>query len=475
MIAWAPIIKWEILADRVGELALQTDQNGLEQSFLAVARRLWPSGTTLVVGVSGGADSMALLTLLVNISPMWPAKLIPVHVDHSMRPDSAADAAWVSETLRERFGLYTAVVRLHLTRGQGESWEMAARTERYRVLQEYRRDAGDGSLIAVAHHRRDQAETVLMRLITGTGVSGLQAMRSRSGGLVRPLLDFPPQALRGYLQEQKLGWREDLTNQDPYWLRNRIRLELLPLLRERFNPRVEEALVSLAAHAQETSAVVRSQAQQYVQAEKLNLSCDPLELPASFAALYPAVQADILESVARARGVRLGRDHIRHAQEGRANWPGGIAVSRRSNLGWRIAVAAPAPRRPLHPVVLPEVGTVPWAGSGIIRVESEKFVRAWPGVAQIDFQRWPRLAARGWRNGDRMELLGMPGHHKKLQDIFMDAKIPEASRHQWPVIVSAQGEEKILAIPGIALAEAARCKIHHLCTRIQYLGRDFSM
>ncbi len=417
---------------------------------------------------------MALVALLVNTQPPGAGQIIPVHIDHQLRPDSAQDALWVAQTLRERFGLTVATVQVTVVQSPGESLEMAARDERYRVLHEYRRRAGHGGVIVVAHHLRDQAETVLMRMISGTGLAGLQAMRERNGVIVRPLLAFTPRALREYLGAQNLAWREDSTNQDPYWTRNRIRLELLPLLRERFNPRIEEALASLALRAQEAVEVVQAASREYVAAEHVDVAADPLNLPESFSTLAPAVQADILAEVARARGIRLSRDHIRGAQEGMANWPAGVTVRRKPRRGWRIASRAAQDAVVGEWLLLPERGILPWDGGAVLTVGVENFEKASPGAVQIDRGRWPRLAVRGWRDGDRIEVFGMKGKHKKLQDIFTDAKIPQPLRRVWPVVVSADDLTVVLALPGIAVAESARCKIHGLCTRIHYNVRDSS-
>ncbi len=442
----------------------------LEALFLSQIQQLCPPQTPLVVGVSGGADSMALMTLLVNIRDRWPLELIPIHVDHGLRDDSAEDAHFVSQTLRDRFQLAVIVERIHIAPVKGESIEMAARRQRYEVLERSRRHHGLSSRIAVGHHRRDQAETVLMRIITGTGVHGLQGMPASNGTIIRPLLSIGPDALRAYLRDNQLSWREDATNQDPAFLRNRIRLELLPLLQSRFNPEIEEALAQLARRAQETYQLVHEQAVAFLTSMSQDTAGNSVCLPQEFGVLNKVVQADILDTVARGWGLHLNRIHIEKAIRGQANWPEGTRVKRDAEGRWMID------RRVLptgacviwHVKLLPEEGTLELEPGSRLHVYSSVFVTPQPGMVHINRKRWPRLAVRPWRHGDRIEPLGMKGHHKKVGDIFTDYKIPRKWRQSWPVIVDAEDHRVILGIAGIMSAEKSRCEYHNPCTVIAY-------
>jgi len=207
-----------------------------------------PRGETIVVGLSGGADSVALTDALAALRRRHGFRLVAAHLDHGLRPGSADDAAFCSafcERLDVPFRGGTANVRARAERERG-GIEQAARRERYAFLRRVRDDDG-GRLIAVAHTLDDQAETLLLRLVRGAGASGLAGMSVRSDDLWRPLLGLRRVHVLEHLRARGLGWREDPSNADPVHLRNRVRHELLPYLEQRFNPRISEALARTSA------------------------------------------------------------------------------------------------------------------------------------------------------------------------------------------------------------------------------------
>ena len=227
-----------------------------------VAAGLPARGETLVVGLSGGADSVALTAALAALRRRRGFALVAAHLDHGLRPGSADDAAFchaLCEALGVTLRAGTARVRERAGREKG-GVEQAARRERYSFLRRVRDDEG-ASAIAVAHTRDDQAETLLLRLLRGSGSSGLGAMRPRSGELLRPLLAVPRREVLAYLAERGLAWREDPSNRELGFARNRVRHELLPYLEERFNPRVRAALARTADLAADEAAFVRAAAE----------------------------------------------------------------------------------------------------------------------------------------------------------------------------------------------------------------------
>jgi tRNA(Ile)-lysidine synthase len=204
-------------------------------------------GDTLVVGLSGGADSVALTDALASLRRRRGFRLVAAHLDHGLRPGSADDAAFchsLCEALEVPFRGGSAQVRARAAREKG-GLEQAARRERYSFLRRVKEDEG-ARFVAVAHTLDDQAETLLLRLLRGAGATGLAGMRPRSGDLLRPLLAVSRARVVAHLRERGLAWREDPTNQDTALLRNRVRHELLPYLEARFNPRVREALARTA-------------------------------------------------------------------------------------------------------------------------------------------------------------------------------------------------------------------------------------
>ncbi len=215
-----------------------------------------PADATLVLAVSGGPDSMALLhgaaRLVASGQRAW--RLRVAHLDHALRADSAADADFVRRAA-EALGLACAVRRTDvgaLSRAEGRSLEDAAREARYRFLEEM---APTDALIATGHTLDDAAETVLLNLLRGSGLAGARGMPARRGRVVRPLLAARRATLRALLDQAGLAYRLDPTNEDPVHLRNRVRGELLPLLDE-LRPGAVERIGQFARLAADDDALL---------------------------------------------------------------------------------------------------------------------------------------------------------------------------------------------------------------------------
>jgi len=229
------------------------------------AHQLLRRADRVLVGVSGGADSVALLHILVRLQPSFNLTLYVVHVDHQLRPASAADAEFVG-TLAERFHVPVIIERRDvaaLCRKARWSLEDGARRIRYQCfLEAARRYTADA--IALAHTADDQAETVLMRLVRGsglTGLAGIPAARLTEGvRIVRPLLTVWRRDITRYLDGERLPHREDPSNEDVRFVRNRIRHELLPLLARDYNPNIKGALIQLAEQSRCDSTYLQASA-----------------------------------------------------------------------------------------------------------------------------------------------------------------------------------------------------------------------
>ena len=212
--------------------------------------RLEP-GERVLAAVSGGADSVCLLAMLCAVRERYPLEVFCAHAEHGLRGKaSLEDEAFVQELCRERNVPFCSE-HLDVTgyaKRKGMGIEEAARTLRHAFLRETatRLDCG---AVALAHHQRDQAETVLMRAARGTDIRGLCAMRMQQGLLIRPFLEDEPENLRRTLRDLGISWREDVTNGDPAYSRNRVRLRVLPELR-RIAPGADRALCRLGMAAQ---------------------------------------------------------------------------------------------------------------------------------------------------------------------------------------------------------------------------------
>jgi tRNA(Ile)-lysidine synthase len=216
-----------------------------------------PPGARVTLALSGGVDSVAALDLLARLAAAHPFALTCLHVDHGISPNAARWARFARAVAR-RYGLRCTVRKVDLAPYRKLGVEGAARAARYAA---FARAAAD--FVVLAHHRDDQAETVLLQLLRGAGPAGLAAMpvvrapAGRGPRLLRPLLDAPRTELEAYARAQRLEWVEDETNADERRTRNWLRRRVLPLLRER-NPNVAATLARSAAHAAEADALVRA-------------------------------------------------------------------------------------------------------------------------------------------------------------------------------------------------------------------------
>ncbi len=208
-------------------------------------------GARVVVGVSGGADSIVLLHLLHRLRSRWDLALHVAHLDHGLRPDAGQDAVFV-ERVATDWQIPCTIERCDVSaRCQQAGWSLedGARRIRYQMFLEVAK-RHSATHIALAHTADDQAETVLMRLLRGTGLLGLGAipMKRQMQGvwLVRPLLQAWRRDLLAYVEGEHLPYREDSTNNDTRFVRNRIRHELLPLLERDYNPNIKGTLTQLA-------------------------------------------------------------------------------------------------------------------------------------------------------------------------------------------------------------------------------------
>ena len=226
----------------------------LELAARKAVGRLIPKETTVLVAVSGGGDSIALLHLLVRISAGYPLNLVIGHLDHGLRRGSATDHRFVRETA-ESLDLPVLSDRrpVEELRRKSESPEESARRVRREFLLEAMDQAG-ALLIATGHTLDDQAETVLMRLLRGSGPTGLSGIcESGPGPFVRPILGLLRRDLRAWLEERSIRYRQDPTNRDLRYDRNRLRLKVLPFLEEHGNP-------AAAAHLVQAAGLIRDDA-----------------------------------------------------------------------------------------------------------------------------------------------------------------------------------------------------------------------
>lgn len=278
---------------------------------------LLPRGASVVVACSGGPDSLALLALLLELRPLLALTVTAAHYEHGIRgAASRADASFVQQFCAER-SLPCCIAHGDAPQAAaacGESLETAARRLRYDFLERVRARVG-ADWIATAHHADDQAETVLLHLLRGTGLDGLAGIPAHDAArhLVRPLLPFPKQQLVDYCRAQGFSPRHDATNDVPDALRNRVRMRLLPALARAYNPSIRQGLCRLAAIAgEEREAMEQSAARE---AKRLIARLPAGSAHGEHAASWhlpeaPALEAEAARALPRALCRRVLRQYL---------------------------------------------------------------------------------------------------------------------------------------------------------------------
>ncbi|WP_223911579.1 tRNA lysidine(34) synthetase TilS [Geobacter sp. AOG1] len=413
---------------------------------------LFAEGERVVVAVSGGADSVALLDLLVNLQELG-LYLVVAHLNHQLRgSESDGDEEFVVR-LADSYKLPVEARRVDvrkLARRQRLSLEEAGRVARYRFFDEIAATHG-ARCVALAHHADDQAETVLLRLLRGAGGSGLAAMRPRSadGRYVRPLLRVSRREIEEYLAGRNLSCRTDSSNSDTSFLRNRVRHELLPFLAG-YNGRIASQLATtaemLAADEELMEQVVAAAFTRYGVFENgesiLNMEGVSAEPRGLRLRLYRHALRLVKGNLARIGFVHLHAiDRLLHdAGTGASlDLPDGTRVKR----GYGQLIFTIGGREELSrewEVVVEGAGSYNLPGGTVLVVEHGEVPtnlrEIKPTVVYLDAERVPfPLHVRNFRPGDRFAPLGMAGH-KKVKELFIDCKIPRDRRWRVPLVFS---------------------------------------
>jgi tRNA(Ile)-lysidine synthase len=463
------------LPQRIHNLLLATGSAG-ESPVLTAAQ-------PLVVAVSGGPDSLALLHLLAR-QQLHPAdRLIVAHLDHALRPTSAEEAGIVAAIAAEwGLALHTRRVDVAaLAQASRQPVEAAARQARYDFLAHVAESAG-AVVVATGHTADDQAETVLMHILRGSGTAGLRGMLPAAQlpghphlTLIRPLLTTTRAEILAYCQQHRLDPIEDESNSDPSYFRNRVRHELLPLLAT-YNPQIGERLRDLASVAAADYALLESLATDAWQS--VGLSSEPgysqwerrrwLALPLSLRRatlrlalrqLDPGPAEVSLRAIEQAR--RIAEAGIVGAQ---SLLPGGLTLTVGYHSLWLSRGAAPAGDWPqltdAAPCSLPVPGSLALAAGW--RLVAEVLTEGSPetmlsnsnpfqvvlnaGVAQ-------ELVVRPRLPGERFQPLGMSGTTTSVKELMIDRKVPAGARQLWPLVAN---EAHLVWIPGHHLDERAK-------------------
>jgi tRNA(Ile)-lysidine synthase len=437
---------------------------------------LIPPGARVVAAVSGGSDSVALAYLLRDLGPALGFTLAGLaHLNHQLRgADSDADEHFCRQ-LAKRTHVRIDVQRTDVgaaARAQRVSVEVAARRVRYRFLERAALRL-DADIVATGHTRDDQAETFLLRLLRGAGATGLAAIPPRRGIFVRPLLEERREDLRAYLAERGGAYREDATNADTRILRNWVRHELLPLLGARLGGDPTDLLAREAAILRDDAAMLEAVAEQAARDVIAETDSGVVMAAAELMSLPPALARRVIRrALARTSPAFQGADHAERvldlARPGREDTSVDLPGVRLERNGGRVVLHTregrgrrrPAGFRYLLPVpgrvVLPDADAVVEADlheRDPQRVLAEQ-VGAGATAAAVD----AAVAAEGlWvrsrKPGDAYHPLGLGGR-KKLQDVFVDRKVPRERRDHVPIVVDAR--DRIVWVAGLGPSDDAR-------------------
>ena len=408
------------------------------------------AGQRVLCALSGGADSVALAHILRSAADAAGYEVCAAHVHHGIRAESDEEFEFV-KSLCDSMDMRLFTTRVDVPRiaqNTGEGIESAARRIRYEFFYRTAREQ-NCDLIALAHHSRDQAETVLMHALRGASVSGLAGMRPKSGMLIRPLLDVDPEELREYLNEHNLDFREDKTNADTRYTRNYVRHVILPDC-ERAYPGSRAGLCRLAKAAARDDDYMSSVADVAVRECLFEYPGGEFIVADKFRSLHPAIQARIAARAMRNSGhdpEQAGIERLLAALDGQTtNLPGDVRVSLGTNRiyleyagngrGGRLLDALGES----HDISIETIPTQIETSIGKLNIEPELLEA--DGSLHLGDGRWEQAVdaaalegaqLRFRRAGDTIWPLGAPGE-KKLKDYYIDKKVDRQVRGFLPVV-----------------------------------------
>ena len=418
-------------------------------------------GDNVLVGVSGGADSIALLHVLHSFSRIQNYDLIVVHINHMARgKDSDADADFV-ESVAEKLKLpfYLKKIDVGIERLQLKtSFQDAARIIRYQFFEETLKAVG-GNKVALGHSADDQVETILMNIIRGTGLKGLAGIPQVRGYIIRPFLGVHREDLESYLQENDISFRDDSSNLDKKYLRNRIRHELIPNL-ETYNPAIKKSLQEMSGIVREEDSLLAqmikdifNQKSHFLEGSKNNIVWDIDDFQSYPIALRQRLVREIFCCITgdmqaiTVHHVQLVINLFNSPKVGKTlNIPRGVTVTcSYSSVLFSKLIGGICENDLLEtPIAVP--GTTELL-EGSIRMQTQifsdkrDFSSLDPGrQAFFDLGKTGLgIQARFFRAGDRFCPLGMTGN-KKLKSFFIDRKVPRSIRSQIPILTNADDD-----------------------------------
>ena len=424
-------------------------------------RKMLQPGQRAAVALSGGRDSVCLLHLMQGLAHKLSTELLAVHVHHGLRVEADEDEAFC-RNLCQSYGIELVTVRVKVperVRQTGETVEEAARTLRYEVFEQLVQ-SGKADRIVLAHHQQDQAETVLLHLLRGSGLTGLCGMKAQRLPYLRPLLEVPKAEIDAYIQKHELPFVEDATNMDTAYRRNHLRHRLLPLLEQEYNPEIVSALCKMAALLQEEEAYLENQTPHVPAGQEISVS---------WLEQYPLnLQRRILRKWLRQNGLAADvqqvhllqlMDLAKGATGRRISLPKGLTVQKSYDI---LIIHRSAEKSILESTLEKHEPSVsqkdPVFEMEFLPMAAAR--RQWGGHEQVPA--WPEekwlsgdalLNPPEWRNRRPGDYIMLAGGRKKIKDFMIDEKIPREIRDQIPLLVDGS---HVLWMYGYRISEAVK-------------------
>lgn len=404
-----------------------------------------------IVGFSGGADSCALVYCLKKLG----YDVIAVHVNHLIRSEEAERDARFTEEFCKKQGITYFCERIDIPRIAEEerlSLETAARIERYRIFERYASEYDAD--IAVAHNKNDQAETVLMHLLRGSGLNGLCGMHYKSGKIIRPLLNVSRQEIEGFLFSEQINYITDSTNYDDDYRRNFLRLNIIPEINEKFSSDVTDRIFSCAEILTEYEDYFNS----IVEAEASSVTVQDNTVSLNYKDKHKLILIDLIKlAISKLQGnvVDIERAHLMSVydlifkESGKSvDLPGNISVRKEYEkliFFFRSDDSSYEYNFELNKEYL-------CAGFTVKGQLAEKYISS-PDCEFLDFSKLPSsLTLRTRRDGDYIYLLGSGGK-KSIKKLFSDKKLPMEIRNSIPLLAH---NSEVFAIVGLTVSEKVK-------------------
>lgn len=424
-------------------------------------------GDKIVVGLSGGPDSVCLLHILNRMKEEWNLEIYAAHLNHQIRGIEAQKDAFYISKLCEDLGITFFIKSIDVPKyceENGLSIEEGARKLRYEMFYEIKHNI-KANKIAIGHNLNDQAETILMRMMRGTGLQGLKGIDYiRDGVIIRPILDIERHDIEEYCKQNNLNPRIDQTNLESIYTRNKIRLELIPYMKDNFNSNIIESIVRMGNSLRSDNDYIENESLKKFK-ELSNITKDSVELNLNeYINLHNSIKVRVLRnSIKEILGdtnfidQRHIDDIIELEEDSKIdkviNLPRGVFVYRKKNslvfttkeiVIEDIEFCYNIPSNGF--IKVREIGTV--IETQVISIDKYKASKSDKSCKWFDFNKIKGgIVVRNRKAGDKIKL---SGGSKKVKDLFIDIKIPKEDRSKIPVIADEQG---ILSVGNIRNSE----------------------